>query len=93
MHNQVQPNATKLEKASKHQGVQIDGFTEEQAEELRQKGHEIEWTDCEHDVCWSLLISVAYSTACAIKIGYDGGLHWEPAPEPRKEDSGGCVFP
>lgn len=32
-----------------HQGVQIDGFTEKQAEELRQKGHEIEWTDCEHD--------------------------------------------
>jgi gamma-glutamyltranspeptidase/glutathione hydrolase len=89
LHNQVQPNATKLERASEHQAVKIDGFTEEQAEGLREKGHEIEWIDCEKLLSMTL-IAVSYSTTCVIKIGYDGEVaNWEPAPEPRKEDSGG----
>jgi hypothetical protein len=78
LHNQVQPNATKLERASEHQG-----------EGLREKGHEIEWIDCEKLLSMTL-IAVSYSTTCVIKIGYDGEVaNWEPAPEPRKEDSGG----
>ena len=39
------------------------------------------------------LILASYSTACAIKIDYEGSaVQWEPAPEPRKEDSGGAVY-
>ena len=33
-----------LEKPSKHQGIQVDGYSTAQAGELVAKGHEIDWT-------------------------------------------------
>jgi gamma-glutamyltranspeptidase/glutathione hydrolase len=52
VHNQVMPNVSKLEKPSSHQGIQIDGFTEEQVKGLEAKGHKIEWIN---STCYGLL--------------------------------------
>ena len=86
------PNVTKIEKSSKHQGIQIDPFTDEQIKGLESKGHKIEMIDSECMLCCrSRLVSM--STTCAIRFDYTGDkVQWEPAPEPRKENSGGSVY-
>lgn len=45
LHNQVMPNVTKLERKSEHQGIQVDGFSEEEAKAIESKGHKVEWID------------------------------------------------
>jgi gamma-glutamyltranspeptidase/glutathione hydrolase len=43
LHNQVVPNISQLERSSTFQNLRITGFSEEMAEALRSKGHQIEW--------------------------------------------------
>ncbi|ORY25464.1 gamma-glutamyltranspeptidase [Naematelia encephala] len=77
LHNQILPNVSQLERQNTHQGSTVEGFSEELAEELRSKGHTVEW------------VPMNRSTPCAIK--FLPGPDWEPAGDPRKNDSGGSV--
>ncbi|KAK8865895.1 gamma-glutamyltransferase [Kwoniella newhampshirensis] len=78
LHNQILPNWSEVEKSSTHQGITVDGFSEEQGKGLEEKGHVLKWVDKNR------------STPCAIKFLSGGG--WEPQGDPRKHDSGGSVF-
>ncbi|ORY34735.1 gamma-glutamyltranspeptidase [Naematelia encephala] len=80
LHNQILPNVSLLERSSTHQGITIDGFSEEQARGLQEKGHVIEW------------LPAIRNTTCAIKFFPGPQPDWEPAGEPRKHGSGGSVF-
>ncbi|ORX35421.1 gamma-glutamyltranspeptidase [Kockovaella imperatae] len=81
LHNQASPESTKLEKASNHQGVKIDGFANDIVQALRSRGHKIE------------MVPQSESTVVAIKFTYDtGSVNWEPAADTRKENSGSVVF-
>ena len=44
LHNQVLPNVSLLEEPSCHQGIKVDGFTEEQIKGLEAKGHKLEFS-------------------------------------------------
>jgi gamma-glutamyltranspeptidase/glutathione hydrolase len=50
LHNQIIPNVSQVERSSTHQGITVDGFSEEVVEGLKGKGHAIEWVPCE----WTL---------------------------------------
>ncbi|KAL0252796.1 gamma-glutamyltransferase [Cryptococcus tetragattii IND107] len=77
LHNQILPNVTKVERGSNIRGVRVEGFSEEQVEGLKQKGHVVEWVD------------KSFSTPCVMVWTDDG---WEGDGDPRKHDSGGSVF-
>lgn len=47
LHNQVIPNVTKIEKPSKHQGIQVESFSQKQIQGLEAKGHKIEMIESE----------------------------------------------
>ncbi|WVQ85542.1 gamma-glutamyltransferase [Cryptococcus sp. DSM 104549] len=78
LHNQILPNVSQVERSSTHQGVTVDGFTEEQGKALEAKGHKLQW------------VEVNRSTPCAMRFLEEGG--WEVAGDPRKHDSGGSIF-
>ncbi|WWD17920.1 gamma-glutamyltransferase [Kwoniella shandongensis] len=81
LHNQILPNFSDLERSSTHQGITIDGFSEEQVKGLEGKGHKIRWVEKNRSV------------PCAIKfVEGQGGKRWEAEGDPRKHDSGGSVF-
>ncbi|ODO11948.1 gamma-glutamyltransferase [Cryptococcus amylolentus CBS 6273] len=77
LHNQILPNVSTVERGSNVRGVEVKGFTEEQVEGLRKKGHKVQW------------VEKAFSTPCAILWTGDG---WEAEGDPRKHDSGGSVY-
>ncbi|OCF55483.1 gamma-glutamyltransferase [Kwoniella mangroviensis CBS 10435] len=80
LHNQLLPNVSELEQSSTHQGITVDGFSEEQAKGLEMKGHKIKWVEKNR-------------TTPVVMRMYDGQKErWEVGAEPRRNDSGGSVF-
>lgn len=104
LHNQIIPNVSQVERSSTHQGITVDGFSEEVVEGLKAKGHAIEWVPCEwtvdtgystrcmglRELGWPLTSLVNRSTPCAMK--FLPGPEWEAEGDPRKNDSGGSVL-
>jgi hypothetical protein len=69
LHNQIIPNVSQVERSSTHQGITVDGFSEEVVEGLKAKGHAIEWVPCE----WTL--ATGYSNTELRDVGI-----WAHAP-------------
>lgn len=88
LHDQIQPNVTYLERRSTAQGISVDGHSEELAEGLRKKGHNVDWVTGESLIMLELNPGHR-STPCAMKFLPDG--KWEAAGDPRKNESGGSV--
>ncbi|WVW82272.1 gamma-glutamyltransferase [Kwoniella bestiolae CBS 10118] len=81
LHNQILPNVSQVERSSTHQGITIDGFSEEQVKGLEERGHQIEWVEKNRSV------------PVVIKFGDEKQKdRWDPAADPRRNDSGGSVF-
>ena len=88
-----------LEKSSQHQGIQVSGYSTAQAGELLAKGHEIIWTygtlllPCPANALADYAMTEARNIPCVIRIDYGpDGETWDVAADPRKEDSGSCIY-
>ncbi|ORY26756.1 nucleophile aminohydrolase [Naematelia encephala] len=78
LHNQLLPDISYVEKDSFFGRTAVSGFSSAQVEDLKSKGHDIQW------------IPRNRSTPCVIRIL--PGPRWDCGGEPRKFDSGGSVF-